>query len=476
MISSFKKTLFSYTISLFVIITLTGVILSQVNTNIYVLLAVLLIEFIVLVLTLFYVFDKYIKPIDKATETMEKLLKGNYRARIHMPNNGMTGELSKKINALARNLNELTIQEQIQAEQLSTVIDNSESGLVLIDERGFVHVVNRKFLSMFGSKSQDYIGHLYYDVIDNEQIHHTVQETFLYEKNIKHLFSHEKNDEKVYLEVVGAPIFNEFRMLKGCVLVIYDITEFKNLEVMRKDFVANVSHELKTPITSIKGFAETLLDGAAEEKENRDYFLSIIHEESKRIQRLIEDLLILSKLEKDEIQLNFNNIQMTNIIKEINPIMKHALDDKNIDCLVSINPEDVSFDADEEKVKQVLINLLTNAINYTSENGEIVLEVNEEGDNVKITVKDTGIGIDHEALPRIFERFYRVDKARSRETGGTGLGLAIVKHVIEVHNGQIEVESELNKGTTFTVYLPKSQPVKKHTKEEKQMYINEEIN
>lgn len=473
--SRFNKTLFSYTVGLFIVVTLTGLVLTQVTTNMYVLLAVLLIEFIVIVLTLFYFFDKYIRPIDKATETMEKLLNGNYRARIHMPVNGMTGELSKKINALARNLNELTIQEQIQAEQLSTVIDNSESGLVLIDERGFIHVVNRKFLSMFGNDSQDYIGHLYYDVIDNEQIHHTVQETFLYEENVKHLFSHEKNDENVYLEVVGAPIFNDFRILKGCVLVIYDITEFKNLEVMRKDFVANVSHELKTPITSIKGFAETLLDGAIEEKENRDYFLSIIHEESKRIQRLIEDLLILSKLEKDEFGLNFTSIEVSDIIDDIRPIIEQSLNKKNIQFVTSLSDNEINFDADEEKIKQVLINLLTNAINYTGENGTITLHIDEVDDQIKLIVNDTGIGIDNDALPRIFERFYRVDKARSRETGGTGLGLAIVKHVIEVHNGKIEVTSEPNKGTTFTVYLPKKQPVEQHVKGHHKVYINEEI-
>lgn len=453
--SRYNKALFSYTVGLFIIIALTGVVLSQVNTNVYVLLAVLLIQFIILILTLFYLFDKYIKPIDKATETMKKILKGNYRARIHMLMNGMTGELNKKINALARNLNELTIQEQIQAEQLSTVIDNSESGLVLIDERGFVHVVNRKFLSMFGQTAQDYIGYLYYDVIDNEQIHHTVQESFLYEKNIKHLFSHMKNDEKVYLEVVGAPIFNEFRILKGCVLVIYDITEFKNLEVMRKDFVANVSHELKTPITSIKGFAETLLDGAADDKETRDYFLSIIHEESKRIQRLIEDLLILSRLEKDEFQLNFKSFWMSNLIADIKPIIEQASEQKQIEFITLLEGEDIQLEADEEKIKQLLINLLTNAINYTGKLGKISLHVSEIDDDVQMIVEDTGMGIESEMLPRIFERFYRVDKARSRETGGTGLGLAIVKHVVEVHKGKINVESELEKGTTVTVLLPK---------------------
>src|SRR5690625_4846942 len=299
-----SKNLIGYALLIFAILALSGAILFQIVSNLYVLLAVLVIEYIILILIIFFFFDKYVKPIEKASKTMDKLLQGNYHTRIHDAVTGSMGELNTKINSLALNLSELTIQEQIQAEQLSTVIENSESGLVLIDEKGYIHVVNRMFISMFGKTPQDYIGYLYYDVLENEQIHHTVQETFLYEKHVKHLFSIAKNDDRVYLEIVGATIFNERNMLKGAVLVIYDITEFKNLEVMRKDFVANVSHELKTPITSIRGFAETLLDGAAKDKEARTQFLNIIFDESKRIQLLIEDLLILSKLEKDESNIN----------------------------------------------------------------------------------------------------------------------------------------------------------------------------
>jgi len=449
-----SKQLIGYSLLLLFILVVSGAILSQVITNIYVLLAVLVIEYIVLVLTLFYFFDKYVKPIEKASNTMDKLLKGNYHARIHNQMNGSIGELSSKINSLARNLSELTIQEQIQAEQLSTVIENSESGLVLIDEKGYIHVVNRKFLSMFGKKPQDYIGYLYYDVIENEQIHHTVQETFLYEKHVKHLFSLFENEERVYLEIVGAPIFNERNMLKGAVLVVYDITEFKNVEVMRKDFVANVSHELKTPITSIKGFAETLLDGAAEDPKVREQFLTIIFDESKRIQLLIEDLLILSRLEKDDSTLHVVPLEIGIMLQEIMPIIEHQAEYKSIEVTVDAD-ESLTFEADEEKIKQILLNLLTNAISYTPEKGSILLKIKDNGENVSFEVKDTGIGISKENLPRIFERFYRVDKDRSRDTGGTGLGLAIVKHIVEVHNGEIEVDSELGKGTTFTVSIPK---------------------
>lgn len=450
-----SKTLLAYTFIIFIVTVISGLILSPIVTNYYVLAAVLISMFIIFTLLLFYIFDKYFRPIEKVSQTMDKLLKGNYRARIHCSMNGTLADLSSKVNALARNLSELTIHEQIQAEQLSTVIDNSESALVLIDEKGYIHIVNRKFLSMFGGKASDYIGFLYYDVLENEQIHHTVQETFLYEKNIKHLFSLGEENKK-YLEIVGAPIFNDPGLLRGAVLAIYDITEFKNLEVMRKDFVANVSHELKTPITSIKGFSETLLDVAADDTETRNQFLQIINNESQRIKLLIDDLLILSKLEKDEMTIDTDQISTTRLFKDIYPIIDQKAELKNIhfDCVYS---DEIHFVADLEKIKQILINLLTNAINYTPESGTITLKATETDEAVCLSISDTGIGMSKEALSRIFERFYRVDKARSRDTGGTGLGLAIVKHIVEVHNGRIEVESEIGEGTTFNIYLPKEQ-------------------
>ena len=452
--NSLSKQMLGYIIAFFLIIAVSGIILSNVVTNIVILIAVLAIQFVILIIFLFYLFDKFVKPVNKASETMDKLLQGNYHARIHHPTGGTIGQLFSKINSLARNLSELTLLEQIQSEQLSTVIENSESGLVLIDEKGYIHVVNRKFISMFGKKPSDYIGRLYYDVLENEQIHHTVQETFLYEKHVKHLFSLEGKKEKVYLQIVGAPIFNERNMLRGAVLVIYDITDFKKIETMRKDFVANVSHELKTPITSIKGFAETLLDGAAEDEEVRNQFLHIIYEESKRIEYLIEDLLIISKLEKDEEEINEVDIEVDYMLDDILPVMQQQAEKKRIDIKVDIQPN-LTLQADEEKIKQVLFNLIANELSYTPDEGTDSVNIAEEDENITFSVQDTGIGISEEALPRIFERFYRVDKDRSRDTGGTGLGLAIVKHIVEAHNGKIDVDSELDKGTTFKVYIPK---------------------
>src|SRR5699024_314564 len=181
----FTRSLIPYLIGVLIVLIITGGVLSQFLDNYLVLISVLVIEYIILVLMLLHVFDKYIKPIDKAIHTVDHLVKGNYRARIHHASNGRIGELSRKINALARNLSELSIHEQMQSEQLSTVIDNTESGLALIDEKGYIHLVNRKFVSMFGKTEKDYIGYLYYEVFENERVHETVQQTFLYEKNVK---------------------------------------------------------------------------------------------------------------------------------------------------------------------------------------------------------------------------------------------------------------------------------------------------
>ncbi|WP_461179430.1 two-component system histidine kinase PnpS [Virgibacillus ainsalahensis] len=414
--------------------------------------------FIILLLILLHIYDKFIKPINKVSKTMDEMVKGNYRARIHQTSHGQVAELSSKVNQLARNLSELSIQEQLHSEQLASVIDNTESGLVLIDEKGYIHLVNRKFISIFGNTPKDYNGHLFYNVIDNELIHQTVQHTFLYEKNIKKELSYFKGIDKHYLEVVGVPVLNDRNILKGAVLVLYDITELKRHELMRKDFVANVSHELKTPITSIKGFAETLLDDEMTGEDVKTDFLRIIFNESHRLQQLIDDLLKLSKLEKEGYPLVLSEVHPKSLVEEVIPAINYKAEQKQLQLSIDVKG-DIVFKADRERIKQILINLLDNAIHYTSENGKVALKVDATMDYVHIQVTDTGIGIEPQALQRVFERFYRVDKARSRNTGGTGLGLAIVKHIVEVHEGKIKVDSEIDKGTAVHVYLPKDSSI-----------------
>lgn len=450
----FKKPLSLYLIGTLIFLLLFGVVMSTITDEYILLFAMLIIEFIIISMVMLHVYNKYLKPIRKGVRTVEKLVQGNYSVRIRDAAQGMVGELHQNINQLARNLSELSIQEEMKTKQLLTVINNTESGLALIDEKGYIHLVNRKFLSLFGKEKSDYIGHLYYDVIINKEIQETVQESFLYEENKKHTFTLPGELGERHIEIVGAPIFDERKMLKGTVIVLYDVTELKNLAIMRKDFVANVSHELKTPITSIRGFAETLLDGNPKEDAVEAQFFNIIYEESRRLQYLVEDLLTLSTLEKDNFELNLSEVDLYDLIEGVRPLIEHRAKTRQVHLEI-INTKGYKLMADGEQIKQVLINLLGNAISYTSEEGDVKLTVSEDEENICISVSDTGIGIDQEDISRLFERFYRVDKARSRNTGGTGLGLAIVKHIVEVHGGKLTVDSEVNVGSTFNVYLPK---------------------
>jgi len=229
----------------------------------------------------------------------------------------------------------------------------------------------------------------------------------------------------------------------------------KKLEQMRKDFVANVSHELKTPITSIKGFSETLLDGALSDKQTAEYFLSIILKESDRLQTLIQDLLDLSKIEQQGFLLSIQPCDLREILEDISVILESKAKEKNVE-LNMILPDNLTYiEGDIYRLKQIFINLINNALTYTPQGGSVRVRVEKHDNYALVTVSDTGIGIKKEEIPRIFERFYRVDRARSRNSGGTGLGLAIVKHLVEAHKGQISVQSEVGKGTTFTVKLNK---------------------
>lgn len=450
--SFIPKPLVNYILNIAFILFVAGIIMATFTENIILLIAVLLIVFVLIVIVMKRIHIEFIKPIDEATVTIEEILNKNYQARFHATTNKKMQHLSNKVNRLARELTDISLQEEMQSEQLSTLIDNTESGLVLLDEKGYIHLVNPKFSQLFGEKKKSYVGSLYYKVIDNEVLQQAIQEAFLYEHSIRKGFSHYIGIEKLYIEVSVAPIINESKRLKGAVIVLHDITDLKNLEMMRKDFVANVSHELRTPITSIKGFTETLLDGAIEDKEITKQFLDIIFSESARLQVIIEDLLSLSKLESDSFQLVLNKFPAEPFVESILPSLEYKAQEKGITLITDIKP--VEIKADKERLAQVVFNLVANAIVYTLEGGSVTLSIDKKDRHIEIIVSDTGIGIEKEAIPRIFERFYRVDKARARDSGGTGLGLAIVKHIIEVHDGEIKIDSKVNEGTKISVLLP----------------------
>jgi len=243
---------------------------------------------------------------------------------------------------------------------------------------------------------------------------------------------------------------------KRLLLFVSDITEEKRVEAIKKDFVANVSHELRTPLASIKGYSETLLDEGLGDSDNSKEFLRIIDKHATRMSRLIDDLLILSRLESQQISVERASLDMGELIGlSIASFSKQALD-KGIELTSDVADELPSALGDHDRLEQVLVNLLDNAIKYTPAGGSVKVSAYMEAGAIRIDVRDTGIGIPLKDIPRIFERFYRVDKARSRELGGTGLGLAIVKHIMQGHGGRVWVESEFGKGSLFSFTLVKA--------------------
>ncbi|RDI44242.1 two-component system histidine kinase PnpS [Falsibacillus pallidus] len=409
-----------------------------------------------------WIMTSYTKPIESATNVAIELSKGNYRARTFERQMNETGMLSSAINKLARNLQEMDMSQEMQKDRLSTLIENMGSGLILIDSRGYITMSNKIYQDLFSLDSDDFMFKPYYEVIKFKEIVRLVEEIFITEMNVRRQLVLSLNIERKHFEIYGAPIIGNHDEWNGILLVFHDITDLKKLEQMRKDFVANVSHELKTPITSIKGFSETLLDGAMNDQDTLKSFLTIILNESDRLQTLIKDLLDLSKIEQQGFKLNLQLFDLTNMMEEVMAILSSKAEDKKVSLSFS-SDKNIEMEGDHFRLKQVFINLINNAIMYTPPEGSIHVGISDLGSKLKVEIADTGIGIEQEEIPRIFERFYRVDKARSRNSGGTGLGLAIVKHLIEAHKGYISVKSKKNEGTVFSVILYKEFPENKNS-------------
>ncbi|AIY05078.1 histidine kinase [Planococcus sp. PAMC 21323] len=393
-----------------------------------------------------------IKPIENATKTAMELAKGNYVARATESNAYNSIELSRTINVLARNLQEITAIRVMEQERLKTLIENMGSALIMIDKQGAISLVNKPFLEEFELSPEVVMGKFYKEIQVPVEVENFIESVFMTETHSRVQIEFLSGLKMKNFNVYGAPVIGEHERWLGIVIVFQDITELKRLEQIRKDFVANVSHELRTPVTSIKGFSETLLDGAYKDTETLLSFLEIVHTESNRLEMLINDLLDLSNVEQSGFRVNAQPTDMEAVIKRSVEMIQPKIDEKTIQLKLEIQPITVLGDAN--RLIQVMMNLLINAVTYSSTNTEITIRLFRKGQRAVIKVEDQGIGIESSEIGRLFERFYRVDRARSRNSGGTGLGLSIVKHLIEAHHGQVEVDSTVGVGTTFTIYLP----------------------
>lgn len=423
----------------------------------FVLLFLLTISFILISIITKKMFQNFAEPIENVTRTARELAIGNYRARAFATGPKTVVELRDSINILARNLQDITKTRQIEEERLKTLIENMGSALMMIDRGGNISIVNRSFIDRFGLDITEVSGKNFLSINLPTELEQFIDYVFLTEVPYRKQLQMELQQEITYKLAYGAPVVGEHGRWLGVVVIMHDVTELIRLEQIRKDFVANVSHELRTPITSIKGFTETLLDGAYRDEKMALSFLEIINKESNRLQMLVQDLLELSKIEQHGFSVDIIPTSLQEVLVRVVEITSPRLEEKNMQFAVDITG-DITVQGDTNRLIQIFTNLIYNAILYSSEETTISIRVMEEKEYGVVEVKDEGVGIEKGEIPRIFERFYRVDRARSRNSGGTGLGLAIVKHLVEAHHGKVQVESEVGKGTTFRILLPLSTP------------------
>ncbi len=397
------------------------------------------------------------RPLEKMTAAAQRMSSMDYGIRVPEGRRDEIGALARALNRMADDLRRQLDMIRRNGERLQDVLDNMTSGVVMIGDDGRITLYNRKAEELLGSSSGERVGRLYTDIKQHFELTALIREGLeTREPQFRELQVYYPEERLLEISLVPMTITGE--ELPGLLLVLQDVTAIRRLENMRSEFVANVSHELKTPVAAVKGFTETLLSGALDDRETAESFLRIIHDESERLNRLIGDILELSKIESRRSPLQYSPVDFGAFLARLNELFAPEAAKKNIALDLQSEPG-LFLEADEDRLGQIMINLLQNGLNYTPEGGKVKVRAetfeDERGEErVRITVSDTGIGIPKKDLPRIFERFYRVDKARSRSSGGTGLGLSIVKHLVDLHRGTIRVESTLGVGSHFIIELP----------------------
>lgn len=392
-------------------------------------------------------------PIKEMTNVTRLIAKGDLTKRIASSRNDEIGDLARSFNNMSEQIRLRIAEALTNNSKMEAVFQSMFEGVIVIDEHRKILLMNKAIKDLLGIK-EDVLGKTPLEVIRNNNIQEIVEKVLAIKKPLDAkevgLFS---PLDKVLL-VNAVPVGYEGKPA-GAVLVFHDITKLRQLENIRREFIANISHELRTPAANIKGYAETLLDGALNDKENAVEFLKIIYSESGRLEKLITDILGLSKIESEKFKMSLKKHSIKNIAETVSAEFGPRIKEKDLQMKINIADNLPEVFVDDYYIRQVFSNLIDNAIKYTDPKGSINITAHDKGKLVQVDVLDTGIGIPEQDIPRIFERFYRVDKARSRELGGTGLGLAIVKHIVQAHNGEVWVTSTAGKGSTFSFTIPK---------------------
>ncbi len=391
-------------------------------------------------LAAFLISNSVVRPIRHLTLATGKVASGDFSVRVFLKSRDELRMLADSFNRMNEEMEKMFSELGRQKEELKSIIDSLQEGLLVLDKEGKVIRCNESFRKIVGNKACE--ERFYWEILRNPRYPELLKQAGLEKRKFM--------EDLPWGDRVFMCSVTPLRGGDGIVSIFSDITEIKNTEKIKKDFVSNVSHELRTPLTAIKGYAETLRK-EVETAPGRKY-LEIVERNTDRLINIVNDLLLLSNPEERAF-LELENIDLKGLLENVIRIFDQKLKDKQLSLVIDVKEDMPAVRADRFKLEQMLVNLLDNAVKYT-DRGEIAVSADLHDKKVRIRVRDTGIGIPRDDIPRIFERFYVVDKSRSRKSGGTGLGLSIVKHIGLLHHGTIDIESAVGKGTSVTVTFP----------------------
>lgn len=393
------------------------------------------------------------QPINAITKQAANLATGNFKNFVDVKSDDEIGELSRMFNYMSEQLDSSLNEISNEKLKLETIVNNIADGLIVINKNYEIIHINPEAKSMLKKVVK----------VDDAFKFSDVKTILPFGGDLNALVECEENDEIEIMNIANNYYGVRYELYQGktsqsegFIFIYQNVTTQENLQKLRREFVANVSHELKTPITSIKAYSETMLENEMFTSEIAEKFLTVINEEAGRMNDLVQDLLVLSNFDAKSIGMNILEVNWNNIIDDAILKVSILAKEKNQNIKVIASKDKIVSKVDAGRIKQVLINLLTNAIKYSSDNDEIEVELTQDEHSILVSVKDNGIGIPSDAIDRIFERFYRVDSGRGRDTGGTGLGLSIVKEIIEMHGGRVWIESELDEGSKVSFSIPKN--------------------
>lgn len=400
-----------------------------------------------------YLARQFVLPLRSMTRVVEAIAAGDYERRVRSSSEDEIGRLARAFDAMAQELGLRLETITTERNRMQAILSGMVEGVVAVDRDERVVHINRVAERILRVAVRGAAGSPIWELTRLEEVHGVLARAMSGGQKVREVLHRGGALDEQHIEMEASPLFDGRGKVVGAVLVLHDVTELRSLENIRRDFVANVSHELKTPLTAIRGLVETLLEDADMDPGVRDRFLVRVHEQTMRLSALVVDLLALSRLESER-ELDLEDVDLCALVRECWGEQQVPAEHARIQLELDLPDRAVNLAGDQEDLRQMVNNLVDNAIKYTPAGGRVGVRLRVVGDRARLEVWDTGIGIEPADQERIFERFYRVDKARSRELGGTGLGLSIVKHVALKHRGALALESAPGQGTTFSIELP----------------------